>query len=112
MNDTDLIHFRSLIVARLAELDIEDVLGGSGQSTVTLDQQAVGRLSRMDALQNQAMAKATGARRGAERTRLLAALARMDEGEFGFCDVCGEQIATGRLQLNPSARLCVDCVKG
>ena len=50
--------FQELIAQMLAELDREDARGQDGQSVVTLDQQAVGRLSRMDALQSQAMAKA------------------------------------------------------
>ena len=64
--------------ARLAALDAEDAAGAQGQQTVTLDQQAVGRLSRMDALQNQAMAQAQARRRAAERQRIHAALARMN----------------------------------
>ncbi|MEL7253073.1 MAG: TraR/DksA family transcriptional regulator [Pseudomonadota bacterium] len=112
MNDTELASFRTLIETRLAELAAEDDLGQSGQATVTLDQQAVGRLSRMDALQSQAMAKATGARRQAERTRLLAALSRMEDGEYGFCEDCGEEIAPARLRLDPSAQLCVACARG
>ena len=89
MYDKDLSEFRALITTRLAELDAEDSLGEAGQATVELDQQAVGRLSRKDALQNQAMAKATGARRLAERTRLQAALARMEDDEYGYCEDCG-----------------------
>ena len=112
MYDTEFAEFRDLINARLTELEAEDALGESGQATVELDQQAVGRLSRMDALQNQAMAKATGARRQAERTRLHAALARMDEGEFGYCEDCGEDIAAGRLRLDPAATRCVSCANG
>ncbi|MEQ8876909.1 MAG: TraR/DksA family transcriptional regulator [Phycisphaerales bacterium] len=112
MNDESLQEFREKIAARLAELDAEDEMGEAGQATVELDQQAVGRLSRMDALQNQAMSKATGARRKVERTRLQAALARMDEGEFGFCDECGDAIAAGRLRLDPAATRCVDCASG
>ncbi|MEM9240230.1 MAG: TraR/DksA C4-type zinc finger protein [Pseudomonadota bacterium] len=112
MNDTELKNFRELINARLDELTAEDGLGEAGQKTVELDQQAVGRLSRMDALQNQAMAKANAARRQAERTRLMAALARMDEGEFGYCDGCGDEIASKRLELDPAAMMCVDCARG
>ena len=69
-------------------------------------------LSRMDALQQQAMAKATQARRGQQRQRLLAALARLDEGEFGYCTDCGEDIPTKRLNLDPTARTCVNCAQG
>ena len=112
MNDAELVELRELVLGRLAELDAEDALGEGGQATVELDQQAVGRLSRMDALQNQAMAKATGARRQAERTRLQAALTRMHDGDYGYCEDCGEQIAIGRLRLDPAALRCVDCAQG
>lgn len=79
------------------------------RAPVTLDQDSVGRLSRMDAMQVQAMALAAQRRRQAERERIAAALRRLDEGEFGFCAACGEPIAEGRLQHDPGAALCIDC---
>lgn len=112
MNKENLVRFRDLINMRLAELNAEDQLGETGQATVELDQQAVGRLSRQDALQNQAMAKATQARRQVERKRLAAALVRMDEGEYGYCEDCGDEIAPGRLELDPAATHCVECATG
>ena len=63
MDDATQTAFRARIIARLAEIDQEDARGREGQATVELDQQAVGRLSRQDALQSQAMARATHARR-------------------------------------------------
>lgn len=104
--------FRARIVERLAELDAEDARGRAGQATVTLDQQAIGRLSRQDALQLQAMARATQARREIERQRLRAALARLDEGEFGYCEDCGEAIAEVRLALDPALTRCISCAAG
>ena len=112
MNETETAQFRSLIRARLAALDAEDALGEAGQATVELDQQSVGRLSRMDALQNQAMAKANSTRRQAERTRLEAALQRMEDGDYGYCEDCGEDIAPKRLELDPAAPRCIDCARG
>ncbi len=112
MNETDQQAFRALIEDRLAELAAEDRLGEAGQATVELDQQAVGRLSRQDALQNQAMAKATQARRQAERSRLRAALARLEDGEYGYCEDCGDDIPSGRLRLDPAALRCVECAGG
>jgi len=109
MHDDAERELRGLIAARLTALDAEDAMGKAGQATVELDQQAVGRLSRMDALQMQAMARATGARRQTERTRLRAALARMHEDEYGFCEECGDEIAPGRLRLDPAAARCVGC---
>lgn len=103
---------RARLEAELADLDTEDALGAAGQKTVELDQTSVGRLSRMDALQGQAMAKATSARRAQRRQRIAAAFARMDEGEFGYCTECGEEIAPARLDLDPTAATCIGCAAG
>lgn len=112
MTDEEQKRFQQLILARLDELAQADAMGQDGQATVELDQQAVGRLSRMDALQNQAMAKAGQTRRNVQLQRLKAALSRLAEGEFGYCDDCGEPIAKGRLELDPAALLCVSCARG
>jgi DnaK suppressor protein len=79
---------------------------------VTLQQDSVGRLSRMDAMQQQAMAQAAQRRRGAERLRIEAALKRLDEGEWGWCLTCGEKIAEARLRHDPSVTQCVGCASG
>lgn len=103
---------KAALTARLAALDEEDAAGKQGQQTVTLDQQAVGRLSRMDALQNQAMAQATARRRIAERQRIMAALARIDADEYGFCTMCGDEVAAARLDADPAIALCAACMRG
>ena len=112
MDDATQTAFRARILARLAEIDEEDARGRAGQATVELDQQAIGRLSRQDALQSQAMARATHARREIERRRLLAALARLDNGGFGDCESCGEAITEARLALDPGLTRCVSCATG
>lgn len=104
--------WRALIRARLAALDEEDAAGAEARDTVTLDQQSVGRLSRMDALQQQAMARATHERRARERRALVAALARLETGDFGYCDDCGEEIDPRRLEHNPAVTRCIDCARG
>jgi DnaK suppressor protein len=76
---------------------------------VELDQTRVGRLSRMDALQDQAMALETERRREAEIHRIDAAMKRLDDGEWGYCVTCGEDIPEKRLQLDPAIPVCVDC---
>lgn len=98
--------------ARLAAVDAEDTAGQAGQKTVELDQQAVGRLSRMDALQNQAMAQATARRRVVERQRIMAALDRLDSGEYGYCTECGDEIAHARLATDPAIPRCAACMRG
>jgi DnaK suppressor protein len=104
--------YRTRLLAELSALDAEDALGRDGQKIVTLDQQSVGRLSRMDAMQQQAMAVATQARREQARGRIRAALQRIEEGEFGYCAECGEDIAPGRLDLDPTVPTCVSCARG
>jgi DnaK suppressor protein len=100
---------RARIEARLAELESLEAGGGTDGATVTLDQQRVGRLSRMDALQAQAMAGATDARRARERRRLRQALARLDAGSWGSCADCEAPIPAGRLEIDPAAERCVEC---
>ena len=112
MNDQDLNKFRQQLLATLADLEKQDTLGQQGQRTVTLDQQSVGRLSRMDAMQQQAMAKATQVRRDQLKSRIGVTLARMDEGEFGYCIECGDDIAPKRLELDPTVPTCVSCASG
>lgn len=107
MNDA-----KTILEERLTALDAEDAAGQNAQDTVMLDQQAVGRLSRMDALQNQAMAQATARRRGVERQRIMAALARLETDEYGFCVTCGDAIAPARLAADPAIALCAACMRG
>lgn len=76
---------------------------------VELDQQSIGRLSRMDALQGQAMAKAMQGRRDGRILALRAALERLAGDDFGWCEACGEFIGLKRLDLDPTLQRCVDC---
>lgn len=104
--------FRMQLEQMLAELQRAEEMGKEGQKTVELDQQSVGRLARMDALQNQAMAQAGGRRRAGEARRIAAALARIDDGSFGECGDCGEDIPEKRLEIDPTTPLCVSCASG
>ena len=112
MNETDETLIAATIRQRLHDIADENQLGLGGQAIVELDQQSVGRLSRMDALQHQAMARAQQARRDTETLRLRAALARMDSGEYGYCQDCGDDIAPERLDLDPAASKCISCASG
>ena len=112
LNGLDLKAYRDALLAERTQLANEDAASAEDRGTVTLDQQSVGRLSRMDALQRQAMAKATMRRRAARGARIDAALRRMDEGEFGFCQKCGDGIAQERLDLDPTVPTCVSCAAG
>lgn len=112
MNDADLARYAAQIEQLLHRLSEDNELGREGQAVVSLDQQSVGRLSRMDALQNQAMAKAQQQLRDQQKQRLLAALRRIDEDEFGYCVDCGDEIAAKRLELDPAVIKCINCANG
>jgi DnaK suppressor protein len=89
-------------------LDIEDT-GNEAAKIVELDQACVGRLSRMDALQSQAMSVESKRRRALELAKIESALLRISHGEYGFCLRCEEQIASKRLTFDPAASLCINC---
>ncbi|MEM9708727.1 MAG: TraR/DksA C4-type zinc finger protein [Pseudomonadota bacterium] len=90
----------------------ETAEGAADRAVVDLDQQSVGRLSRMDALQRQAMAASQERRRIARRQRIQAARARLEAGEFGFCEECGDDIGANRLETDPTTPLCISCARG
>lgn len=100
---------RKKLEALQKTLTEESGLAGEARQTVELDQQAVGRLSRMDALQAQAMAQAQERKRSADLVRIDMALRRLEEGEYGYCSECGEEIPDARLQIDPMAERCVKC---
>ena len=78
---------------------------------VELDQQSVGRLSRMDAMQVQAMAQAVEVRRRGRLHRIEAALKRLESGNYGYCLSCDEDIPAKRLEIDPATDRCVDYIK-
>lgn len=80
-------------------------------ATVDLDQSRVGRLSRMDAMQMQAMAQEEDRRRKVELVRIEAALQRLEAGDYGYCIVCDETIRAKRLELDPSVPTCIQCAR-
>jgi len=115
MNErTDILirDLRSVLLAERKKMLHDTDLTTSDRQAVELDQSSVGRLSRMDALQIQAMQMETERRRDIELKRIDAALKRMDEGDYGYCTVCDEEIQPERLNMNPAVPTCVNCALG
>ena len=102
--------YRSKLEAEITELRVLSDNSKQSRAPVTLDQQSVGRLSRMDAMQQQSMDLAKEERRAQRLAILTAALRRMDDGEFGYCLKCGEDIPPERLDVDPAVTLCIYCV--
>lgn len=110
-DDLDLTYFKKLIEERLAAIQSGQEAQQQEGAPVELDQTRVGRLSRMDAMQQQAMAQATARRYEQELRRLRTALGRLQSGDFGYCVKCEEEIAEGRLRVDPATLLCIDCAR-
>lgn len=100
---------RDRLVALRTELEAAAESAAGSSAIVELDQSKVGRLSRMDAMQAQAMAMASDQRRDATLRRIAAALQRIDDGEYGVCQSCDEPINPKRLEFDPTVLLCVEC---
>jgi DnaK suppressor protein len=109
--NADLQDARAQLTARLEELQAMSALTKGDRAPVELDQTSIGRLSRVDALQGQAMAHATDARRRDEIKRAEAALRRIDDGEFGYCLKCGEEIGDARLAIDLATPTCIKCAR-
>lgn len=90
--------------------ELEGVLAMSSDSARPVDlDQPIGRLSRMDALQQQGMASAHRRRHEVRLRQTLAALRAMRDGEYGDCQRCDEPIGWERLQARPETPICVAC---
>jgi len=111
MSDIVLTEVRDRLLKLRDELEAVAATSEQSSQTVELDQTRVGRLSRMDALQAQAMAKESGRRRDAALRRIAAALERVERGEYGLCQSCDEPIHHKRLEFDPAAQLCMQCAE-
>jgi DnaK suppressor protein len=101
-------HEKQLLELKQSLLLVQES-GDQAEQTVELDQARVGRLSRMDALQAQAMSKETGRRRRQKLQQIEVALQRIRDDEYGICQECDEAIATARLGADPTALYCIQC---
>ena len=109
LNESEKNELRTLLEALARELEAGVESTADAARPVELDQPAVGRVSRIDAIQQQKMVEAN---RNAQRARLQAvraALGRIDEDEFGECRACGEEIGVARLRARPESHYCIEC---
>jgi DnaK suppressor protein len=102
---------RELLLARREVVVAAAQTNDADTAVVELDQARIGRLSRMDAMQSQAMSAELKRRNERELVAIKAALARMDDDEYGDCRRCDEAISLARLRANPVAMLCIACAE-
>ena len=101
--------FRNALLKEREFLTTAVAAEGESSKTVELDQAKVGRLSRMDALQGQAMTQETKYGHEEGLRNITAALSRIESGDYGYCSRCDELISTARLDVDPAASLCINC---
>jgi len=110
-DDIDVKYFMKRLEERLEVINAGQERQKKETAPVELDQARVGRLSRMDAMQQQAMSQAVARLTDLERQRILSALGRIESGDYGYCVLCDEEIAEGRLRFDPSVLTCISCAK-
>jgi len=111
------MHSEQLIQFRNQLIDIRGELIGTLATTtndikpVALDQNAVGRVSRIDAMQMQQMALESSRRRERQLINVEKALKRTEKNSFGICVDCDEEINVRRLQIDPTVIRCIKCAE-
>lgn len=110
MKKTETDQFKQQLIQLKNELEDLQADQEDPSKPVELDQARVGRLSRMDAMQGQEMAQETARRRQNQLSMIEGALRRIENGEYGICSVCGEEIDKRRLTVNPATTRCLACV--
>lgn len=101
--------FDDLIAQELNQVTEALVQLAQDGGAVDLDQTSVGRLSRMDAMQQQAMAQERQQRLRQRQRQLLAARDRLAGGSFWRCCECDAEVDQQRLQRDPAVVFCLDC---
>ena len=109
LTEVEKTSLKELIRAQLIELKHQLKMGSESSKTVQLDQTMVGRVSRIDAIQQQKIAKAGLERDKARYSRLIQTLEKIDSDDFGYCLECDEKINLSRLLIKPEANYCVAC---
>jgi DnaK suppressor protein len=109
LDSDQLAELQALLRHSQQELQLLLKIARDSSEPVSLDQQAFGRVSRVDAIQQQQIAKANQDNNKIRLARVIAALDAVQTGDYGYCEHCGESIAYARLKAQPAAVLCLSC---
>ncbi len=90
------------------ELNIESL---KDKSKPISPDNAIGRLTRMDAIGNKCVNEASLRNAQSKLTKLKIALANIDRPDFGICFECEEEIPMARIMVMPESNLCVKCTE-
>ena len=109
MTKGDKERLRTIIEEKIYELKKQIELSENSSQTVKLDQTLAGRVSRIDAIQQQKMAESSNLRDKKKLTQLKSALKNLPNDDFGICQECDEPISIARLQIKPESIYCISC---
>lgn len=99
---------RTLILEQIGKLN-QEILELQELTKPIPPENAIGRVSRMDALNNRSVNEAALRQSEVKRKKLNIALDHLDDERFGLCGACGQEIPIGRLMLMPESPFCVPC---
>jgi DnaK suppressor protein len=102
---------REDLLRTLTKLERSLKISGESARPQDLEQDTVGRLSRIDALQNAGLADNLAERERAQLEKVVGALRRIEEGTYGACNACGHTIPFERLQIFPETLSCSACAR-
>ena len=108
MTPSDLDRFRELLSDLDREIRVELDRESAADRGIAPDN-AIGRLTRMEAIQAQSISNAGKSRQGKRLLMIKSALEAIDNGSYGTCVSCRDTIPAGRLEIRPESRLCVQC---
>ena len=108
MNSKDIEKYRIKLLE--LRLEVEDYLKKSADSAAAVEpDNALGRLSRMEAMQDQQMVLELRRRKKRQLLDVDNAIKRIEQESFGSCMFCGQSISTDRLDAFPEVQTCVNC---
>lgn len=108
LNEQQLSELRLALLQQREELRKLLADSSDGSQPVSLEE-PIGRLSRMDAMQQQSMVQANRRTAQSRLVRIEAALRRHADNEYGLCAQCEEAIGHLRLKAQPEAPFCITC---
>ena len=103
------VQLRGELQRTLSRIERSMKTSGNGSQPREIDQSAVGRLSRIEAIQNQGLTRNLHDRERVQLAEIMAALERLESGCYGVCDTCRTVIRFERLIVFPEARTCGGC---
>lgn len=110
MNKVEKQDIKNRILEELKKTE-EAILDYKESTKPISPENSIGRVSRMDAINNKSVVEAALRKAEEKLNKLKLVLNKVDDADFGICIRCGEPIPIGRVLLMPQSRNCVRCAQ-